>query len=94
MQTWKLASMTVSPVCELNRVNQLRERQTDGTDLFLSESASKKLHMLSRFRRREDSQDVRAGASGGEEREVVHREGRGGAERPEPGEPAARGAVR
>lgn len=43
--------------------------------------------------RREDAQDVGAGASGGEEREVVHGEGWGGAERPEPREPAVRGAV-
>lgn len=49
---------------------------------------------LSRARRSEDAQDVGAGASGGEEREVVHGEGRGGAERLEPGEPAVRGAVR
>lgn len=51
-------------------------------------------HDARRARRSEDAQDVGAGASGGEEREVVHGEGRGGAERPEPGEPAVRGAVR
>lgn len=44
-------------------------------------------------RRSEDTQDVGAGARGGEEREVVHGEGRGGAERPEPREQAVRGAV-
>lgn len=43
--------------------------------------------------RSEDPQDVRAGASGGEEWEVVHGEGRGGAERPEPREQAVCGAV-
>lgn len=50
-------------------------------------------HDARRARRSEDAQDVGAGASGGEEREVVHSEGRGGAERPEPREPAVRGAV-
>lgn len=44
-------------------------------------------------RRCEDPQDVRAGASGGEEWQVIHCERRGGAERPELREQAVRGAV-
>lgn len=44
--------------------------------------------------RSKDPQDVGADTSGGEEWEVVHSEGRSGAEWPEPGEPAIRGAVR
>lgn len=44
-------------------------------------------------RRSQDAQDVGADPSGGKEREVVHGEGGGGPERPEPGEPAVRGAV-
>lgn len=43
--------------------------------------------------RSKDPQDVGADTSGGEEWEVVHGEGRSGAEWPEPREPAIRGAV-
>lgn len=43
--------------------------------------------------RGKDPQNIRAGASGGEEWEVVHREGWGGAERLEPREQDVRGAV-
>lgn len=46
------------------------------------------------FYRCKDPQDIRAGEGGGEEWEVVHSEGRGGAEWPEPREPAVRGAFR
>ena len=63
---------------------------TEGEEEALSSWITLHQHVASRSK---DPQDVRAGASGGEEWEVVHREGRGGSERPEPREQALRGAV-
>lgn len=57
-----------------------------------AKSSTVKARCLS-TRRSEDAQDIRAGARGGEERQVVHGEGRGGTDRPEPREQAVCGAV-
>lgn len=79
-QTWKCASTMVSQKCMFPLSERIKSLDFEC-----------KTNVLCRSK---DPQDVGADTSGGEEWEVVHSEGRSGAEWPEPREPAICGAVR